>query len=268
MSYYKVKEIDSRTWQIEDPFDTYCYLLAGEYRAVLIDTCNGLPGLPELVLSLIKKPVTVFLTHGHSDHTAAASDFPETYIDEKDSSILAEGFDSAKKPSTLLHYEKLFSVNLDESARKYYCSVKGPEKICYFHGGDTFDLGGRELEIIETPAHTRGSVCILDHTECMLFSGDTVCDNEILVYFPHSTTVEDVERSNQKLIDRQFEFNTIWPGHHRSPLTISICKDYVQAAKDLLSGRCVGKRIELEDGYKLLYQYRTIGISYLPGHIR
>lgn len=267
MDYYTVRDIGNRTWQIEDPFDTYCYLLEGSREAVLIDTCNGLPGLSRLVETLTEKPVFVLLTHGHADHTAAAYEFKKTLLDKKDEPVMREGFHLAGKPAALRHYEQLFSVTLPEEAEEYYCSVKAPEDIAYIHDGEVLDLGDRHLEIIETPAHTQGSICILDQSNRMLFSGDTVCENEILVYFPHSTSVEDVRTSNLKIIGHAAEFDNIWPGHHRSPLTIETCRDYIRAAENVLEDEHIGKYVKLEEGYKLLYQYKKIGISYLPGHI-
>lgn len=267
MDYYKVRDIGNRTWQIEDPFDTYCYLVEGSKWAVLIDTCNGLPGLRELVTSLTDRPVVVLLTHGHADHTAAAYEFEQTLIAEQDVEVMKDGLQPARRVDALPHYEELFNVTLPQEAADYYLAVKAPTNMAFIQDGEVIDIGGRHLEIIATPAHTKGSVCVLDRENRMLFSGDTVCDNEILVYFPHSTTVEDVRRSNERLVARAAEYDDIWPGHHRCPLTVQICKDYIHAAEDILQDEHIGKRVELASGYKLLHEYRTIGISYLPGHI-
>ena len=45
MENYRIRKIDAHTWQLEDPFRTYLYLIEGTERAVLIDAGNGFSGL-------------------------------------------------------------------------------------------------------------------------------------------------------------------------------------------------------------------------------
>ena len=61
MENYRIRKIDAHTWQLEDPFRTYLYLIEGTERAVLIDAGNGFSGLQETVASLTDKPVSVVL---------------------------------------------------------------------------------------------------------------------------------------------------------------------------------------------------------------
>ena len=42
-----------------------------------------------------------------------------------------------------------------------------------------FELGGRSIEVIETPGHTSGGCCFLDRKERILFSGDA-CNGNLL----------------------------------------------------------------------------------------
>ena len=44
MENYQIRKIDDHTWQLEDPFLTYLYLLEGEKEALLIDAGNGFSG--------------------------------------------------------------------------------------------------------------------------------------------------------------------------------------------------------------------------------
>ena len=160
MENYKIRSIDEHTWQLEDPFRTYLYLIEDSKKAVLL------------------KPVTVILTHGHFDHTGAAGEFSECYIKEEE---------------------------------QYLVHDTAPENISHLKEGDVPDLGGRSLEVIETPGHTKGSVCFLERENKRLYSGDTVCNREILVYLDHSGTVKTVKESDEKLLSRKSEFTDIWP---------------------------------------------------------
>lgn len=75
MENYRIRKIDAHTWQLEDPFRTYLYLIEGTKRAVLIDAGNGFSGLKEMIASLTDKPVSVVLTHGHFEPYQAVPDF-------------------------------------------------------------------------------------------------------------------------------------------------------------------------------------------------
>lgn len=265
--FYFVKNLDAHTWQIGDPFDTYFYLIEGKDRAILFDAGNGLPGVKELVKKLTDRPVSVLLSHGHYDHTGAAFEFGETLIHKEDEGLLRSGFSVMSRVDSLRSYQGRFGMEVGQEAFRYYCGAQPPLYIRNIRENERIELGGRRLRIIETPAHTRGSICALDEENGFLFSGDTVCDDEILVYFEHSTCVRDVREAGKKLAGMKESIRTICPGHHRFPLPVSVIDDYVQAAENILADPKIGQRIELEAGYKILYTYKTIGISYRTDNV-
>lgn len=267
MKNYQVSKIDEHTWKLEDPFRTYMYLAEGSSRAALIDAGNGFSGLRETVSSLTDKPVTVILTHGHFDHTGAASEFSECYIHRADKGVLEEGFVKEVREDQVLRFKKLFRVDLSFEEEKYLIGVKAPENVKYLSEKTKIDLGGRCLEVIETPGHTHGSVCFLDEGNKYLFAGDTGCNREILVYFEHSASVEDVMLSDEKLLKRKTEYSQIWPGHHECPMYSSCLEDYRKAAHDVIKTPGIGEKILLDQGYKILYKYKNIGISYIESHV-
>lgn len=265
--FYSVKQLDAHTWQISDPFDTYFYLIEGKEKAVLFDAGNGLPGVKKLVKKLTDKPVTVLLSHGHYDHAGAAFEFGETLIHKEDEALLRSGFSVMRRANALCSYQARFHLKVEEEAFRYYCGAQAPAHIRYIQDGDKLELGERTLRIIETPAHTRGSICVLDAENGFLFSGDTVCDDEILVYFEHSTCVKDVWEANRKLKEIAGSVQMLCPGHHRFPLPVGVIDDYMQAAEHILANPEIGQKIALEEGYKILYSYKTIGISYREDNI-
>ncbi len=267
MNDYKVRKIDAHTWQLEDPFRTYLYLLEGTERAALIDAGNGFEGLKETVASLTDKPVSVFLTHGHFDHTGAAAEFERCYLHKDDLSVLREGFDKEMRRYQVQRFDELFQTELTEQEKAYLINASEPWNFTFYKEGDVLELGGRELEVIGTPGHTKGSVVFLDRQNRQLFSGDTVCNREILVYFDHSATVEDVRMLDEKLLARHELYRDIWPGHHECPLDASCIEDYRNAACTILENPAVGDKIRMGKNYKLLYKYKSIGISYTESHI-
>lgn len=71
----------------------------------------------------------------------------------------------------------------------------------------TLLVGGRELQIIPTPGHTKDSICILDKEANALFTGDTIVGEP-------SAIVDDME-SYMRSLELLLELapDTILPGH-------------------------------------------------------
>ena len=47
----------------------------------------------------------------------------------------------------------------------------------------------------------------------------------------------------------------------------SVIEDYRHAAETILKNPGIGEKIALNPGYKILYHYKTIGISYTESHV-
>ena len=266
-SNYQIEQIDRHTWKLADPFKTYLYLLEGTERALLIDAGNGFGGLKQAVRELTDKPVEVALTHGHFDHTGCSALFEKTYLTKEDDEICENGFHPEVRQEEWDFFCSLYHVSTGAAEKAFFLARTAPKKSEYIKEADILELGERRIEVIRTPGHTRGSVCYLDEGNGYLFSGDTVCNREVLIYFTHSATVETFRASVQKLLGMQEKYGQIWPGHHESPLGHEIMADYLTAAKRIMDNPSLGKRIEIQNGYKQLYDYKTIGISYIGENI-
>ena len=171
MGNYQIHKIDDHTWQLRDPFRTYLYVLEGTEKAVLLDAGNGFSGLRETVKSLTDKPVSVVMTHGHFDHTGCAAEFGTCYLHKNDEEVLKTGFDKNDRLTKMEHFSRIYDTPLTEKELEYLINAKTPEKLAYIQNGDILDLGSRSLEVIETPAHTCGSICLLDKKMGIFFPG-------------------------------------------------------------------------------------------------
>ncbi|MBI4634206.1 MAG: MBL fold metallo-hydrolase [Deltaproteobacteria bacterium] len=201
------------------------YLIRAAYRNVLIDS-----GLDQNFLHLEKQLISLGLkvkdvdvvinTHEHVDHIGSNRYFQESAL------IAAHRF-AATKITLEDHYVTLYrSGDRNEVPLRIHL---------WLENRSLFDLGSHTLEVIHTPGHTSGSICIYEFKTKIVFSGDTVFAGGTLSYIAESGSVGDYINSITRLEARKISM--IFPGHGE------ICRnpeqDLSQAivnAKKLLQG--------------------------------
>ena len=113
------------------------------------------------ILALIReKEVTIeyiINTHGHFDHTGA-----NAFIKEETGALLAIHRDDKPLLEDVSRQASLFGLGVTRS----------PEPDLLLKDGDILKAGDMELNIIHTPGHTAGGICI--KLENILFAGDTI----------------------------------------------------------------------------------------------
>ena len=168
-------------------YQTNCYFLweDGSSTCAVVD-----PGYEaETVLSaakrLGKEIESILLTHGHFDHVGAVRDLVaatdcRVYLCDKELSL----------PPQIT------------AGPLYYTDTYGD--------GDLITTAGLQLQVIHTPGHTPGSVCLL--CEDVLISGDTLFAGSCgRTDFPGGST-ETILRSLQRLAGLPGDFR-VFPGH-------------------------------------------------------
>ncbi|MFV0352913.1 MAG: MBL fold metallo-hydrolase [Oscillospiraceae bacterium] len=239
-NHYTVHPINKNTFALEEKnkgAQGLCYLLIGDEKALLIDTCFGLTGFLPAVKSLTNLPIIVANTHVHVDHIGGNHFFDEIWFHQADKDIFT------------LHINPEYTLNLLAeglpaplralmgAATKSERSISSAGSYHYFGDEHVFHLGGRDIEVIPTPGHTPGSVCFLDSEARMLFSGDTVCEWGILLHFKGEGCPPEVFlQSMQRLKKEEHRFDTIWPGHHGFPVEKSYIDDYLTCAQQIVEG--------------------------------
>ncbi len=143
-----VGELESNCWLVGDGADG---------PLLVID-----PGSePERVLDAIGgRPVAaVVLTHGHFDHIGGASDV----VAETGAPLFVHEADA----------ERLEDPDLNGGAAfGYFVTAPGPARL--LADGDVVEAGALSLDVIETPGHTPGSICLFARDVGDLFCGDTL----------------------------------------------------------------------------------------------
>ncbi|MBO7373799.1 MAG: MBL fold metallo-hydrolase [Oscillospiraceae bacterium] len=266
MGLNKVVKLDNNTWSIEELGGmVYAFLLVGRERAVLLDTGFATCDFRKYARELTALPIDVINTHGHLDHVGQNWAFEKVYIHEADLALCGEHSDGAVRLSYLQDLLEEAKVPQGLARSKFvarllhkFCYIPQKKDLIPIHDGEPFDLGGRTLRVIHTPGHTHGSICVLDVERRWLFTGDTVCDEGVLLHFDHSCSVAVFRESIEKLKAQSGAWDKMWPCHHLKPLDNSFLDAYLACADEILAA---GK----PDGAaatQYLHQYGRIALSY------
>lgn len=138
----------------------------------------------------------ILLTHGHGDHIGAVKLVKEKY----DLPIYA----SIKEKNLL----KDPIVNLSKSIPPFKQIELVADK--WLSDEEIIDFYGESLEIIETPGHTVGSICILMGD--VMFSGDTLFRMSIGRSDLATGSFEEIHNSMKKLYSLKKDYRVL-PGH-------------------------------------------------------
>lgn len=206
--YFKAEQIAPNTWSIISDGD-FAYLVAGNDKAIAIDTGCGAGNICEFMQTLTDKPVVAAAnTHHHFDHTASNCYFDLVYMAK-------EGVDLATIP--------FGSFEGIDFPRDYPVQV--------IKEGDVIDLGGRTLEVFAMPDHAISSLLYLDRKERILFVGDEIGNHGKML----SGTVENFKKQLEKLMSIRSEFDYMCGGSH-SMIEADYVERYLENCNQILSG--------------------------------
>jgi len=154
--WFEVYRIAPGVFAIYEPHqyeEVISFLILGERRALMFDTGLGIGDIKRVVLKLTSLPIVVLNSHTHNDHVGDNWEFSEIYgMDTDFTRINAKG-SSVDAQAELASGSICGQLPAGFDAKSY---ATRPFHINrWIHDGDTVDLGGRLLEVISTPGHTR-----------------------------------------------------------------------------------------------------------------
>ncbi len=208
--------LTKNTWII---FGEGCtsYLLVGQKAGLMIDSGFSTENIQKYAQSLIDVPLNLVAnTHGHFDHTGGNGWFQYAFMS-------AKALEIAKIP-----YPSLESTKYRTD---YIVTVVGD--------GDIIDLGGRQLEVLEIPAHAPSSIALLDRSERILFSGDEVADMVVLVWMQDAPQpyIEQHALNMKKLLLQRDAFDFVCWGHGTGFLEADIVSRYLEHDELIMAGK-------------------------------
>lgn len=250
---YFVEEIAKGIYKFYEQRNASIYLVTGKDKACLIDTAYGLTDLKELVSHYTDLPVTVVNTHGHIDHVLGDHWFDNAHLNKADRAMYNEiifEFSMLINEPWVQDFYGDFVKNID--AEEVF--FPAPEDI---GEGDKIDLGGKCLEVYEMPGHTKGSIVLVDRTDKICFSGDSIIEN-LWLFLEESESPEtylaSLKRIREVLIDAGIE--KIYDGHYSyEPIPIAMLDTMVEAMEKIIAGELCGAAVELDAGKGTEYSY-------------
>ncbi|MEQ2191779.1 Metallo-beta-lactamase domain-containing protein 2 [Xenoophorus captivus] len=194
--------IQERFYQSENRANIW--LLRGTHQDVVIDTGLGLRSLPDYIDAngLLgkdpqrKNPLLAVATHAHFDHSGGLHQFQQVGVHSAEVDALANG-DNFETVTWLSDREIAVAPSPGWRARHY--KVKAVQPTHILQEGDVINLGDRQLTVLHMPGHSRGSICLHDRDNKLLFSGDAVYDGAMIDWLPYSQ-VSDYISSCERLI--------------------------------------------------------------------
>lgn len=183
-------------------YQTNSYILragGGFSECIIIDT--GLQAEP--LIDFLQKhklnPLALIFTHGHPDHIMGASalreDFPQVqvYIHALDAKLLVS-------PPSLL--AAMAGMRIRPAA---------PADVL-IEGPTTIEIADIALDVLHTPGHTAGSICLYSKDDGVVFAGDTLFEGSVGRTDLGGDMEQLTDSIKQKLLTLPDE-TIVYPGH-------------------------------------------------------
>lgn len=200
--HYKIKEMIVKTFHF-NPFQVNTYVLHDDTKqAIIIDPGNYSQREHEQLQEYIEKEGLsiqyVVNTHPHVDHVAGNKWCVEHYH------------------CPVFIHEKAMKIY---QQTHIYCAVLGmemehcPEPSKLLQEGDILTFGNQKLQVLYTPGHADGSICLYDETHKMVFVGDVLFAGSVgRTDLPTGSTPVLMQSIREKLMTLPDE-TTVFCGH-------------------------------------------------------
>lgn len=199
------------------PFETNAYIVACEKsrEAAVIDPApESCKLLHDYIIAHKLNPTKILLTHTHLDHIADVVPFrhlhPVTvYVHPEDA-------------------QNLISPGSDGLPNWFQCEGTKPDVL--YREGDHVSVGELSFQVIHTPGHCPGSICLYEPTQGVLFSGDTLFHESIGTFAVPTAQPERMWPSLDRLAKLPPETH-VYPGH--GPFTTIGAESWLPKARQI-----------------------------------
>lgn len=261
--------IGNGLWAVHEIDRTLIYIYCGKNKVLLLDTGFGLLDLKQLLKELCpNKKILAVNTHAHGDHTGGNGQFDEIWTGMGDRRKAASGLSPEETELFREHFFRDCPYLDRETAERW--SPEPAKNTFGLKDSDVLDLGGITLEVLETPGHTKGSICLLDRENGRLFTGDMVLTWCAWGHLKESASLREYGESIHRLAFLP-GIKEVFPSHGKAGglpgwplwrLDPQVIREYDEGIQMVLNGKTRGTLYScfLGDGKQALFDIG--GITY------
>lgn len=208
-----IDKIEKGSYKIsykDGPNFSSMFVIEGDKQAMVVDAGDKDVDLVSLIRKCTDKPYFLVLTHTHGDHLGAVNQFPELYVNSKES--------------------------MNQLKQMYKGEIK------YMTDGQVFDLGGKTIQALEIVGHTAGGMIFCDYETGNCYSGDCFGTGQVWLQFgsfPNPITVYANEMKKMLGYMGSRHITHIYTGHFGQEdcvYGINYIQDMCTLAQNMLKG--------------------------------
>lgn len=226
MNFYQSVKLTNRIIRIIDETGVCCYLVLGDNKACLLDTCCGYGDIKEFAQTLTNKPIFVILTHGHYDHAGGFSLFDKVYMKLEDMPVFQKHLNSEMRNADIEHFPQVKGTQINHTPTTEILPITDYQ---------VFDLGNLTIKMIPVKGHTPGMMCPLIIEERTIIFGDA-CGVSVLLFDEYSSVVSEYKESLLNLKKYEKEYDTIYRNHGTFFSNKDLLDNVIECCDLILSG--------------------------------
>ncbi len=238
VDWFEVYRVADGIFAIYEPGqfeEVISFLIVGEDQALLFDTGLGIGDMRRVVDQLTSLPVIVLNSHTHYDHIGGNYQFKTVYaLDTDYTKARAQGSSTEEVAEFLSEGWVWKDLPPGFNVAAYRSQPFSISRIVT--EGDRIELGGRSLEILETPGHAPDSICLLDRENRLLFTGDTFYLAPLYTHIP-AANFDDYVISTARLAGLAESIDFALTSHNVPVVDGSYMTALGAAFEDIRSGR-------------------------------
>lgn len=213
LSDYRIEgmEVDKYIWE---PIKSNMYIMVKDDTALVIDPHISREAVEQLRQANVEK-VWIILTHEHFDHISGVNHFRENW----DCTVICgkQAKNSLPDPhKNLAAYFMAMMIGKEENVIQAAKQTVDEQYGCYadvgFEEEYDWEWNGLMVHLVETPGHSKGSICVLVNGK-YLFSGDSlVGGNRIITKLPGGSKKE-YQAVTKPFLEQLSADVIVFPGH-------------------------------------------------------
>lgn len=266
---FTLQQTAKDVWAIDEFGIDIMYLIIGNEKALLLDTGIGIGDIHAVVREMTEKPLITVNSHHHYDHAGGNGHFEKVFAHKNAVPVIREQNQAEYRKAFFLQQEARAEYSRKASLRAYMEETAEYELVG-IEEGEVFDLGGRKLEVIFTPGHTKDCICLLDRDNKHLFSADTIVSTPTLMLDVFSDTMGVYLDSLKKLQSLKGHYELVFPGHYIRPIGERYIEDMIQCVRRILEEPLSGEKdaCSMTQGQVYFYQYGLASVLYTLDRVK